>query len=253
MGKVFKDYFVEPDVVELPLGYVDASGEVHKRVRIQEMTGVAEEAIAAPAVRNNFGKLVSELLKHCVVEFEGLSGKEVGQALQALSVGERDLLFLAIRYLTYGEKVFGETVCPVCGQKHKYVVNLETLAVDDEGEVASVVAFELPKGLREGKKVLKKGSVKRPTGIEQEKYAQLAQKNVGLWKSYMLTDVVVDLEGKKLDLIQAKNLSKRDRDYLLEVANSYERVATSDPFTCTCGHTYDVPVLTENFFQDVSE
>ena len=45
----------------LPVGYQDAEGVIHRVVKLKPMTGHTEEAISDPKVRDNGGKLMTEL------------------------------------------------------------------------------------------------------------------------------------------------------------------------------------------------
>jgi len=249
----FKDLFIEDDKIKLPIG-VEIDGTTYDTVTISEITGYAEEAMGSKAIGNNWGKMITALLKATIVSVEGYTG-DLLRFIKGLSIGERDILFLAVRYVTYGNVIEGESKCRNCGKEVNYTIDLDELELQHEGARSVTRTFELPSGLKIRKpdgtvKVLRKGTIRNATGDDQEHTYSLLEKNPALWKTAMLQRIVVDIEGEEFTTIHSKSLSKKDRDYLMVLGNEYEQAPDSDTLVCPhCGEVTEVPVLNPGFFR----
>lgn len=108
---------------ELPRGYQDASGAVHKRGKMRLATA-GDELTAArdPRVLNNPSYLTIVLLSKVITELEGVDTIS-GNLMEHLYTA--DLAFLQDMY----EKINAvdlpvmHTVCPHCGQEHEVPLN----------------------------------------------------------------------------------------------------------------------------------
>lgn len=200
----------------LPVGYTDGEGVLHRTVKLKPMTGETEEAIADPKVRDNGGKLITELL-FSVVEKVGTVKKVNREILRDLTAIDRDFLLIKNAQVSLGDEISYVDVCPHCKAKNEVTVNLEELPVTYmDAEEERELTFELPNGYvdRDGK-VHKKITVILPTGRVQERVAQVVRANPAQATTLMLqliTKKLGDLDFINPDVF--KTMTKKDRDFI---------------------------------------
>ena len=115
------------DTVTLPGGYLDEDGKLHTEVRIREINGSDEEAMArelrSPTV--NVPKVVDLILKRCVLGVGDLEATP--RLLGEMLTGDRAALMLAIRVLTFGNDwEVPDFPCRLCGENFGCVVELDS-------------------------------------------------------------------------------------------------------------------------------
>jgi hypothetical protein len=118
--------FPADDLVILPGGLVK-DGVVIKNVKVKELTGEDEEALARASQSGTTFHFIDRLLRCGVVQIgdEPVSSKDA--LLKDLLVGDREQLLLGIRKATYGEEIdINKWPCIKCGN----VVDL-TMELDD--------------------------------------------------------------------------------------------------------------------------
>lgn len=108
------------DLIELPGGLI-YHGEVVRTVRVQELKGYHEEALAramqpvAGGVEVNWASFLTVLLECGVVQFGDIDEKLTKELLKDVMLGDRDALILAIRAATYDDNINLENWrCPMC-------------------------------------------------------------------------------------------------------------------------------------------
>ena len=119
------------NLTELPGGYIDMSGVLHTEVRIREINGSDEEAMArelrSPTV--NTPKVVDLLLKR-TVEAIGTIEPVPPWVLNNMLTGDRAALMLAVRILTFGRDwEVPDFPCRLCGQTFGTIVDLEGIPI----------------------------------------------------------------------------------------------------------------------------
>lgn len=117
-----------PDgTVTLTAGLIGDDGHLHRDAIVREMTGADEEALARVASSDQFFvHYVDMLISRCTVSIGG--NKPTKLDLDSLLVGDRDMLALHIRRVTYGNYIHLDPLkCPEC--KHQFGVNYNL--VDD--------------------------------------------------------------------------------------------------------------------------
>lgn len=110
--------------VDLPGGWLDQHGQVHKRAEIRELTGADEEAMSRATVK---GRL--DVLKFLAVVLErglvSIGGNPANQKMRdSLLIGDRDAILLAIRIATYGEEFETSITCSECGSTRDVAYDL---------------------------------------------------------------------------------------------------------------------------------
>src|SRR5262249_22101386 len=86
---------------ELPIGYTDEQGVVHRKVVLRKMTGKEEAILADRRNQRNGGKLVTELLHSCLVRLGDLP-KNGTATVERMYSADRNFLLLKLRSITFG-------------------------------------------------------------------------------------------------------------------------------------------------------
>lgn len=117
----------EDDILELPGGYLDRQGTLHTRCRVRDLNGEDEEELARPAARRSPVHLVDTLVHRCVVEIGPYKvGPDLPKTeLDNMLVGDRDMVALAVRKLTYGNKIPLDATCPACRNEFQVEYDLD--------------------------------------------------------------------------------------------------------------------------------
>ena len=108
---------------ELPKGYADIAGELHKRGRMRMATAGDEiSATRDPRVLQNPSYLTVALLSRVIVELEGV---EVIAPTVIEKLFTADLAFLQDMYqrINDTEQPVMKVVCPECGCVHEVPIN----------------------------------------------------------------------------------------------------------------------------------
>lgn len=107
--------------VELPGGLLDPILGTISTAEVRELNGADEEAIAKV---NNVGKSLLLILERATTKIgEEPASKDL---LDALYAGDREMLMLAIRKITFGTDVkVGPGQCPSCGTEQVFDIDLD--------------------------------------------------------------------------------------------------------------------------------
>lgn len=226
----------------LPVGYQDAEGVLHRVIKLKPMTGHTEEAISDPKVRDNGGKMMTELF-FGVIESLGSVRKLNREVIRDLTTIDRDFLLIKNAQVSVGDEVSYLDTCPHCKGKNEVTVNIAELPVDYlEEDAERELTFDLPNGYidRDGKKH-KKITVILPTGRVQERVAQIIRANPAQATTLMLqliTKKLGDLDFLNPDVF--KSLTKKDRDFISKKISEVEAGLSfsHDVYCSECGGEY---------------
>lgn len=115
-------------VFELPCGYLDAAGVLHREVLLSEITGREEDMLAndkVPAQRK-----MGQLLIACIQRLGSLTDKkDIAAAVPELLVGDRVFLLLAVRRVSLGDEYPYRDKCPECEKESLMNIDLSTLDI----------------------------------------------------------------------------------------------------------------------------
>lgn len=249
--------YLREEEIELSAG-LEEDGELYSKARIHEIRGVEEEIIVDRQLMANYGKWQTKLVASLVVAYIDEEGKEIASSLERarkLLVGDRDMIMLYARKLTYGNTMEVGVECPRCGAKLSSNLNIDDIEIKRlEGQryvdvvLENGIVKEFPD---EDKRVFKKVRLKLPNGEIQEKVSKVMTENIGKGNTLMLYSVMeVEGLGNKLTLDDVKNLIVVDRMKMMDAINEN----TSGPnltqeFVCSnCGEVFEAPIGVENFF-----
>jgi hypothetical protein len=240
---------LDTDEFELPIG-IEINGEFHKTVKLKEMTGKVEEAIADSKVRNNGGKVITEAINGVIEQLGSLKKHNKNMVRNMYSV-DRDYLLLMNHLVSIDDHVKYDDICPSCGGKSEINVNIEDIPVSYlQEDEPKVISLELPRGVKDAEgNVYKKIKVSFPTGVVQERIFNLLQQNPNQAITQMLAFICEDIEGlSHWNPDTFANMTKRDRKFISEELGKVEVGADLTPeVSCAnCGHEYKsvIPVRT---------
>lgn len=244
----------ESEVFEMPAGYVDDNGTMHKTFTLREMTGRDEEAISKADMKQNGAKLISTLLERCVLSIGSLTRKELGtekwkEVIRSLFVGDQDYILIKLRELSMGGEIEVTHTCPYCKKSMKTFLDVSELEVIPFKGLR-VVPFSLPKGYRDKKGVVHRdGTMRLPTGFDREVLTPIAKKNVAQASTLMLTRLCkFDDEVYVTDDVM-RDLVTRDREYLQKLLqDNLFGVNLEVDVTCAeCGEDFKGNLNSVNF------
>lgn len=173
---------------ELPIGYMDADGVLHRTAALRKMTGRDEGILADKKNRHNGARMITELLGNGLVRLGSIErpGAKVAQSLYS---ADRHFLLVKLREITFGPEMQATYSCPTC---HEATAVLEDLA---ELEVVKLNDGELPEDMVV---YLEDGYVDRggerydslvfryPTGVDEEKIAGITRENASHGKNALM-------------------------------------------------------------------
>lgn len=251
------------DTFEIPYGYKDEEGNLHKEVHIIEIGGGAEEAIARADIRTNVGKIVTTLLAYCVdrvgtLEKEFTKPTKWEKIFRSMYLGDRDSILFNITLLTHflgredNKELSFDSRCPVCMQQSKICFDPDEIQILPVKENPEQLPFELPRGYRQPKTgaIYKSGIARMPTGFEQELLDTQARKNPAVANTSLLARCVYEMGDLRLNSKVFRDLGKRDREHILKIIsdNVFGPRFMIDVVCENCGAKFEAGVHPINFF-----
>lgn len=240
---------VEPDSrsghlsVELPTGYLDDEGELHKVADIRPYTGEEEDILASqnmPMYRR-----MSKLIENCVLRLgEYDDPRKLKSILRSLPFADRLFLIVQIRMATNGPIYSFDIKCPECAKKALQHVDLN-----------EVKFAGLPDPLRRQFSCKLPGTGLSVTwnvmdGAREEKIHQYSLEkdllSVGLFAR------INDIDGKRVTMDMIKKMTPAQRRFLRQEFDKHEGKVEQDvTFECPqCAHEWhdDVEYAHPSFF-----
>jgi hypothetical protein len=164
-------------LAELPVGYMDEDGRLHKEVSLRKMTGNEEALLTDRKLRANGGLLVTELLTSCVRRLGDI--QPVSRSVVShLTSADRNFLLLQLRKVTFGEELETSYVCPHCGASTLQTEDLDDLPIHRlNGSGPPLITVELEDGYEDRDEVYTTAVFRLPTGQDEEKIAAQTREN----------------------------------------------------------------------------
>jgi hypothetical protein len=235
---------------ELPIGYVDSEGTLHKTVRLTEMTGEVDEALGDAKIRTNSGKMLTEAINGVVVGI-GSMKKVKKDDIRNLYNVDRDFILLMNHKVSVGDEIEWTEECERCGKKHDISIDIDNIPVHYMTEAEpKILEFELPVGIKNAEgKVFKKIKVSLPKGTLQERIFPVLQGNPRQAITYILAETVEEIEGlEHYNFETFKKMTKKDRTFIARELNKIELGPNLTPevICANCGENYEttIPVMT---------
>lgn len=188
-------------LVNLPAGFITASGEVIKTAEVRELNGKDEEAIAKAG---NRGKIFATILSRGVVSIG--SEKVTDDLLDTLLAGDRDALMLGIFRATFGSTAEIPSFCNGCGDFKSVEVD-----VDRDVNVKILVdSIEDRTFIVQGRK--HEFLVTLPNGYVQRELTSSMDKTAAELTTILLENCVLEIDGQPIiGKAQVQNLGVMDR------------------------------------------
>lgn len=234
-----KDRFPEipkqvDNTIELQRGLLNTTtGVWERRAEVRELTGWDEERISALENRSNITYMdyITEILKMGTVAVGNL---DFSQRLEELTIGDRNLLFLAIVRTTYGRERTFEQTCESCKKVNKITIDLY-----DDFPIQKP-AFD-PTGTLQV--ILKDGSIHelRPPTAEDSAYVAKNAKTIAAQSTLMIARCSVWTNTDAPDNTEewARNLSMSDRGTLIRALSDIEMGPKMEEVDVDCVHCGD--------------
>jgi hypothetical protein len=230
----------------LPGGYVDTSGIIHREAEISPLSGTDEELLANHH-KNESASLLTLILSRCVKRIGNISPVSE-QITRQLLIADRQYLLLKLREITFGEQINANLFCPWpdCGKRisaefstleipvkvsdHKGpVFNMdltpEAVYINDDGEKFKEIGFRLPNGEDQeivsplvseneakalsqllGRCIKKIGPIENPCQEVVDKLSPLARMEI---------EKKMDAVGPKVDLSMETSCPECGRDFIV--------------------------------------
>jgi hypothetical protein len=228
--------------IELPFGYLDPLGGVHRVAEVRELNGNDEEALAR-IPGDNIGRYLSTMLERGVVRIG--EHKTTPEILDELPMADRDVLLIGIRRATYGEHIELVLKCLGCRETIQASVSVDDIPMKVP-EDHTVRSFTVQLRSGEAELSLPTGKVHREITVPDKNSAEL---NTILIASCMYRLNGISLSGPS----QARGLSMRDRKtVLLEIIEHMYGPQLGDvaPVECpTCGEEIPVRLTMGDLFR----
>lgn len=242
------------DQDELPCGYIDEAGVLHKNIVIEEMTGIDEDTLANENLARS-GSAIDEVMSNVVAKLGPIDNpmgdngyrknrEAMKKALKTLRVGDRYFVLLKMRSVALGPKFEAEIGCPACSTINLVGINLDKLKITNmkhpemkefSGKVGEdTFKFRVLEGSHED--LLKR--------IRKEKKAELV--------TSLLFLKLIELNGEKPNLKSLKLLNSKRRnairDAMLNVEGGIETELEAKCNECGFAWKTELPVGQKNFF-----
>jgi hypothetical protein len=242
---------------ELPIGYQDDDGCVHRSAILRKMTGRDEAMMADKKNRHNGARMVTELLGSCLVRI-GAIDRPGSRVAQALYSADRYYLFIKLREITFGPELQASYVCPTCRESTMMVEDLSELEVVKlaEGELPEDMVVHLEDGYYERNGACYDTMIFRyPTGMDEEKIASIIRENPSHGKNALMArclKAIGDMPQQRIDVLGTSifsELTLGDRAAIdRKLNNGGPGIKMRRDLSCdTCGRQFTTSLDMSNF------
>jgi hypothetical protein len=233
-------------------GGVLQDGAVHRVVWVREPTGRDEELLSDRRYRSG-ARQATDLLARLVTRVEGVEGPVDAALVGGMLVGDRDYLLLRLRQLAVGDDVHQVMRCPGpgCGERVDVEFRISEIPVRRAERLQARYAFTLTRPAWPDDETSDRGTLRLPTGRDQEAVAELVDASPGEANTRLFSRVVLALgERTGLDEEAARELPLRARR---EIAAALRRLAPGPDLEvgiqCPhCGADMSYPFDLHDFF-----
>lgn len=239
---------------QLPGGYVDEGGLIHREVELSPLSGYEEELLAEKYKKES-ASLVTIVLSRCVRRL-GTIMPVSEEVARNLLIADRQYLLLRIREVTFGDHVHANLFCPWpdCGKRVAIDFSLNDIPVKESEikglqykmELSQEAAFKGDDG-QDYREII----FRLPTGGDQEVVSSIVSENEARALTMLL--------GRCIKSIGSLNepgdalISRLSALARMEIEKQMEAVAPKVELTmetnCSeCGREFAVPFDLQKFF-----
>ena len=242
---------------ELPVGYTDEDGQVHRIASLRKMTGHEEALLADRKLRQNAARLVTQLLAACVKRI-GEIAPVPRNVISELTSPDRNFLLLQLRRITFGDAIEATYVCPSCGESTRITHDLDEVPVRRlNGEGHRDVVVELADGWESpGGDYYTSMVFRLPTGVDEERISPLTRENASIGMNALLTRCLValgDMPNDRREALGTKVLTDLTMGDRAAIDRAFRQDMPGLDLTrsvvCdTCGRTFRTTIDLTGFF-----
>ena len=187
-------------IEELPGGYVDQTGIIHRTVELVPLTGREEEHLADHH-NHVSASLVTTLLSRCIQRIGTISPISDEIARQLL-VADRQFLLLKLREMTFGDQVQATIVCPWpnCGNRVDIDFSTRDIPIEESADKGPSYSITLsPDAVQNSETQAQEDTIvfRLPNGGDQEALASLVVENEAAALSALLTRCIKQVGSDK--------------------------------------------------------
>lgn len=242
---------------ELPIGYEDADGQVHRTAVLRKMTGRDEAIMADKRHRSNGARMISELLGNCLLRL-GTIERPGFKTAQQLYSADRQYLLVKLREITFGAEMQATYSCATCNEATLLTEDLAELEVVrlPHGEVPEDIVVRLEDGYTD-----RNGEVydllvfRYPTGLDEERIAGTVRENTSRGKNALMArclKAMGDMPTPQMEALGTavfNDMTLSDRNLVDRALNNGgPGINLRRPVTCGgCGRDYTAALDMSNF------
>ena len=210
--------------VDLPGGFITATGEILRTAEVRELNGRDEEAISKSTT---LGRALITILQRGAVKVGDQPVDD--KMLDSMLIGDRDALLLGILRTTFGPTVDIPSYCAGCNETKNVQINIK--------EDIKVIAMSNPE---EDRVFAVKGKTNEyvlqlPNGRVQKLMIDNMDKTSAELSTIVLEGTLVSINGAPvISKSQVQNLSLTDRRTLIEALNDKAVGPQFDDITIKC-------------------
>ena len=242
---------------ELPIGFVDDDGQLHRTAVLRKMTGRDESLMVDKKNKNNAARLVSELLGNCLLRI-GTVEKPGTKIAQGLFSADRHFLLVKLREITFGAEMQATYACPTCREANAVTEDLSELEVvkTSNGELPEDIVVELEDGYltRDGE-VYDTMVFRYAIGVDEERIAPAIRENPSHGKNSLMARCLMALGDMPKPRIESlgtaifNDLTLSDRALIDKALNNGgPGIKMKREITCNgCGRQFNASLDMTNF------
>ncbi len=239
---------------ELPCGYIDAEGALHKDFVLSELTGIDEDTLANETYLRQ-GTVIDLILANTLERLGPIENpmgdngyrknrEAMQEAVRSLKVGDRYFLLLKLRQKSLGDLFEAQVTCPNCKATSNCGLHLGSLEVKTMNEGV--------KREFEGRTATDTFKFKILTGAHEDTLKRIRKEKKAEMITSLLFVKLTELNGKKPTLKDLKLISSKRRnqmrDEMLRVEGGVETEVDADCKECGSVWKMELPIAQRTFF-----
>jgi phage FluMu protein gp41 len=213
---------------------------------LRPLSGYEEELLERRRDQPNTAALCNEVLARCLVP-PGQDPGSRGEEVQGLLVAERDRALVALRRMSFGDRIDTEVDCPSCGKTSDISFALDALPMDVPARSISI-SGETSVQLADGRTA----RLRMPTAGDQAELLDQPLETLAERRTWLLARLVTAL-GERSGPFETHEVHALRSDDRRRMEDALERVVPqidlSMDVTCSeCSHAFVAPFDIASFF-----
>lgn len=196
-------------IYNLPIGYLDDSGEVLSEIVVRELSGIEEDILASKTTPGDVK--INQILSNCTSRLGTVTNRDALNAMVSeLPAGDRIYLLFCIRRETLGDELWFDSTCEkeVNGQKcghtsAKRVLISELKVAEPKDRKLREFPLDLPSG--------RKAVLRFLTGTAESQANEITKKTPDLAPTASIFVRLVSLDGKEPTVEIVQKMAYKDR------------------------------------------